>query len=144
VVRKTVICSIVLFVCAAIPRSLPAEEALQFIDAPNLRLLYIDPTETYLVPHVGRSFENSLNGQRAIFGYEPTEPVTTLLVDFVDYGNAGAMPVPRNSVVVDIAPKIFTFETSAPAERMFTWMNHELVHLAATDMAGSVACSAAR
>jgi len=136
VIRKAVICSIALVVCAAAPQSLPAEEeVLQFIEAPDLRLLYIDPTETYLVPHVGRSFLNSLAGQRAVFGYEPSEPVTMLLVDFVDYGNAGAMPVPRNFVVVDIAPKIFTFETSAPAERMFTWMNHELVHLAATDMA---------
>ncbi|MEJ2516250.1 MAG: hypothetical protein P8102_13680 [Gammaproteobacteria bacterium] len=133
--RKAVYFCLILVGFAFLPRPLPAEDILQFIETPDLRLLYLDPTETYLVPHVARSFENSLEGQRAIFGYEPTEKVTTLLVDFVDYGNAGAIPVPRNSVVVDIAPKLFTFETSAPAERMFTWMNHELVHLVATDMA---------
>jgi hypothetical protein len=33
----------------------------------NLRLLYFDPFTTYLVPHVTRSFENSLEFQRYIF-----------------------------------------------------------------------------
>ncbi len=134
-IRKSIVLGLGLLGCTCLAPLLADDDVLQFIETPDLRLLYVDPTETYLVPHVARSFENSLEGQRAIFGYEPTEKVTTLLVDFVDYGNAGAMPVPRNSVFVDIAPKLFTFETSAPAERMFTWMNHELVHLVATDMA---------
>ncbi len=112
-------------------------EGLQFIETDDLRLLYLDPTETYLVPYAAQSFENSMNGQRSIFDYKPYETTTMLLMDFRDYGNAGAIPVPRNMVLVDIAPRALTFETAASAERMYSWMNHELVHLVATDMASA-------
>jgi len=112
-------------------------EGLQFIETDDLRLLYLDPTETYLVPYAAQSFENSMNGQRSIFDYKPYHTTTMLLMDFRDYGNAGAIPVPRNMVLVDIAPRALTFETAASAERMYSWMNHELVHLVATDMASA-------
>lgn len=112
-------------------------DGLKTLNTPNQGVLYLDPAETYLVPHAARSFENSLAGQTAIFGYHPTERVTVLLLDFRDYGNAGAVPLPRNAVLVDIAPRTFTFETSETAERMYSWMNHELVHLVTTDMASS-------
>lgn len=108
-------------------------EELKYLETADLRLLYFDPTEAYLVPHAARSFQNSMLRQRSVFGYEPYEKVTVLLEDFADYGNAGAIAIPRNTVIVDIAPRAFTFETGASTERMYTWMNHELVHLAATD-----------
>jgi len=106
---------------------------LEYLETSDLRLLYFDPSQTYLVPHAARSFENSMSRQRQVFGYESQEKVTVLLKDFTDHGNAGALPVPRNAVIVDIAPRTFTFETGASTERMYTWMNHELVHLVTTD-----------
>lgn len=109
-------------------------QALSLLETDNQRLLYLDPATTYLAPYAARTFENSLRGQKAIFGYEPSEKVTVLLMDFSDYGNAGAIPLPRNTVLVDVAPKAFTFETSESAERMYSWMNHELVHLVSTEM----------
>jgi hypothetical protein len=108
-------------------------QGLQSLETQDLRLLYFDPSQTYLVPHAARSFENSLRSQRKIFDYDPFEKVTVLLKDFSDYGNAGALPVPRNAVIVDIAPRALTFETAAPTERLYTWMNHELVHLVTTE-----------
>lgn len=112
-------------------------QGLNLLETEQQRLLYIDPSTTYLVPYAARNVENSLLGQKAIFGYEPSEKITVLLMDFSDYGNAGAMPIPRNSVIVDVAPKAFTFETSEAAERMYSWMNHELVHLVSTEMTSS-------
>lgn len=112
-------------------------QSLSLLETEHQRLLYLDPASTYLVPHAARTFENSMRGQRAIFGYDPWEKVTVLLLDFSDYGNAGAYPLPRNSVFVDIAPKTSTFETSEAAERMYSWMNHELVHLVSTEMASA-------
>lgn len=112
-------------------------QALNVLQTDTLRLLYQDPATTYLVPHAARSFENSLRGQQAIFGYRPSEPVTVLMLDFSDSGNAGAIPLPRNTVLVDVAPKSYTFETSESAERMYSWMNHELVHLVSTEMAAA-------
>jgi len=110
-------------------------QGLSSLETDDLRLLYFDPTETYLVPHVARSFESTMMRQRSIFGYEPDEEITTLLVDFSDYGNAAAIAVPRNSVMMYVAPLSTSFETIMANER-FSWlMNHELVHIVTTDMA---------
>jgi len=108
---------------------------LSSIETANLRLLYFDPSETFLTPYVVRSFENSIEHQRNVFDYSPSEKVTVLLTDFADYGNAGAITVPRNTLLVDIAPSPFTFETSDTAERMYSLMNHELVHVVSMDQA---------
>jgi hypothetical protein len=113
-------------------------QGLSSLETENLRLLYFDPTETYLVPHAAQSFENSLATQKQVFNYRPSEQVSVLLTDFSDYGNAGASSIPRNSIVVDIAPIPLTFETALPAERLYTIMNHELVHIANTDQAAAV------
>ncbi len=108
---------------------------LSSIETADLRLLYFDPSETFLTPYVVRSFENSMDHQRTVFDYSPSEKVTVLLTDFTDYGNAGAITVPRNALLVDIAPSPFTFETSDTAERMYSLMNHELVHVVSMDQA---------
>lgn len=113
-------------------------QGLSVVETEDLRLLYFDPTETYLVPRAIQTFHSSLERQRSILGYDPQEKTTILLVDFKDYGNGGAGAVPSNLVTLDIAPVTPTFETSAPAERMYTLMNHELVHIAALDQAAPV------
>jgi hypothetical protein len=112
-----------------------ATAQLKTLETEDLRLLYFDPTHTFLAPHAARTFENSMRRQRSVFQYDPSAPVTTLMTDFSDYGNASANALPRNSLFVDIAPLPFTFETAAPAERLFTIMNHELVHIVTTDQA---------
>ena len=108
---------------------------LSEIETADLRLLYFDPAATYLTPYIVRSFQNSLEHQRRVFDYQPSEKVTVLLTDFSDYGNAGAIAVPRNALLVDAAPTPFTFETSDTAERMYSLMNHELVHVVSMDQA---------
>src|SRR5210317_1222438 len=108
-------------------------QQLSSIETDSLRLLYFDPTETYLVPRVIQTFHNSADRQESILGYVPDDKITVLLTDFSDYGNAGANSAPRNTLAVDIAPVSLTFETAAPAERMYTIMNHELVHITNTD-----------
>jgi WD40-like Beta Propeller Repeat len=100
---------------------------------PGLRLLYIDGSETFLVPHTTRTALNSLGFQKKLFGFDPHEDVTVLLVDLSDKGNAGASTVPNDLVTVQIAPIAYIFETIATNERMNTLMNHELVHVATMD-----------
>lgn len=104
------------------------------IETHDLRLLYFDPTETYLTPHIERSFYNSLQFQERILNWWPWEKTTILLKDFADYGNASARPSPNNAIVIDIAPTRRAFETFTSAERMYTYMNHELVHVSTTDV----------
>jgi hypothetical protein len=108
-------------------------QGLSQVETDKLRLLYFDPTETYLVPRIIQTFHNSADRQESIFGYTPDDKITVLLTDFSDYGNAGANSAPRNTLSVDIAPLSLAFETAAPAERMYTIMNHELVHITNTD-----------
>lgn len=113
-------------------------QGLSLVETEDLRLFYFDPISTYLVPRAIQTFHSSLESQRSILGYDPQEKTTILLVDFKDYGNGGAGAVPGNLVTLDIAPVTPTFETSAPAERLYTLMNHEMVHIAALDQASPV------
>ncbi|HET7745964.1 MAG TPA: hypothetical protein VFM29_01605, partial [Vicinamibacteria bacterium] len=114
-----------------------SEAQLKELQTPDLRLVYIGATESYLAPHVARTFHNSLAFQRRIFDWTPSEKTTVLLTDFSDSGNAGATAVPRNYVTVQMAPLSFAFETLAANERMNTIMNHEMVHVAMMDGASA-------
>lgn len=101
----------------------------------NLRLIYYDKGHAYVVPHLARSFENSLRFHRNLFNYTPTEEVTILLHDFNDYGTGGTNTIPWNYMSIGIEPFEYVYETSPTNERMNWVMNHELVHVLATDKA---------
>ncbi len=105
------------------------------VETHDMRLVYIDPSETYLVPYAARAFLNAMRFHRTLFDYEPREKVTVLLTDFSDYGNASATSVPRNSVQIQIAPMSYVFETVPPSERLAMVMSHELVHVVTMDQA---------
>jgi len=107
---------------------------LSRIETEHMRLLYFDPAETYLTPYVGRSFENALEFQQRMFGWEPWDQVTVLLKDFGDYGNAAARASPNNAMLLDIAPLSLAYETFSPGERFFTLTNHEVTHIALMDV----------
>lgn len=107
---------------------------LDRLETEDMRLIYSDPLQTYLVPHVVRSFHNSMEFQKYIFDWTPWEKSSVLLTDFSDYGNARAGSVPFNFVQIDIAPLSRTFETFPASERIYMLMNHELVHLATGDV----------
>jgi hypothetical protein len=100
----------------------------------DLRLLYFHPLTTYLLPHVTRSYQNSLEFQRYIFDWTPYEKTTVMLQDFTDYGNGAAITSPTNVMWVNVAPLQHTFETFPAVERIYMLMNHELVHLATGDV----------
>jgi hypothetical protein len=74
--------------------------------------------------------------QRKLFDFEPWEKVSVLLLDFSDSGNASAGAVPRDGVTIQLAPLSYAFETMTSNERINTYMNHELVHVATMDRPG--------
>jgi hypothetical protein len=103
------------------------------VETSELRLLYLDPFQTYLVPHVGRCFTNSVTFEHRLLGYTPSQKITLFLEDFSDMGNASATAVPTNFLSVETSPMSTAFEAVSPNER-FNWlMNHELVHIATVD-----------
>ncbi len=107
---------------------------LSEIDTRDLSLLYFDPAQTYFTPYLGRAFENALTFHKKTFHWQPWEPVTILLKDFGDYGNAAARSSPNDAVLLDVAPLSQTMETFTPGERFFTLLNHELAHVAQMDV----------
>ena len=113
----------------------PAAAQLATLEVPQVRLVYFDGSESYLVPHAARAFLNALAFEQALFGYKSSERITVLLADFSDSGNAAAGAVPRNVMAIQIAPLNFAFETIAANERMTMLMNHELVHVITMDQA---------
>jgi len=113
----------------------PASAQLSELLMEDMRLLYFDVTQGYLAPHVARCFHNSFEFQREIWGWEPYDKTTVVLVDFSDRGNASAGAVPHNLLMLEIAPLSFVYEIMSANERMNWLMNHELVHVATLDQA---------
>lgn len=103
----------------------------------NLRLIYYDKNHEVFIPHIARCFENSLSFHRRLFDYTPSEEVTILLQDFNDYGSGGTNTIPWNFLNIGLEPYDYVYEVSPANERMNWVMNHELVHVLATDKAAA-------
>lgn len=99
----------------------------------DLNLLYYDFGHEYLLNHTIRSYTNSLRFHEEMFSYRLSDPVTVIVQDFGDFGNAGASAVPKNVVLMGIAPFHYAYETNPANERVNVLMNHELVHIVALD-----------
>jgi hypothetical protein len=112
-----------------------ASAQLKSLETDDLRLLYVSPAQAFLTPHAGRCFENALGFERKLFDYRPSEKVTVLLTDLSDVGNASASAVPRNNLLFELSPLSFAYETMVANERVNFVMNHELVHVIASDKA---------
>ncbi|HTK31857.1 MAG TPA: LpqB family beta-propeller domain-containing protein [Candidatus Saccharimonadaceae bacterium] len=125
-----------LLACLALASGSPARATpLREIETRDLRLVYPSPTLDYLAPYAARCFENSMRAHRARFDYTPSERVTVVLVDNSDFGNAAVVGSPRNTLIVQIAPTNFVYETGPANERINFVMNHELAHVVTLDQA---------
>src|SRR5262245_59647372 len=89
----------------------PSRAQLTATETNHVRVVFLQPTQSFIVPHVGRSFENAFAFHQKLFDFTPREKVTVLLTDYSDAGNASADAVPRDFVTLRIAPMSFAFET---------------------------------
>ena len=89
------------------------------VETPDLKLYYYDYLGN-IAPLAVRTFTNSREWQRRMFGWSPSERTTVLLQDFADYGNALAYAAPRSTLIFDVAPLSRAFETSPASERMYS------------------------
>ena len=131
--RHTASLAMVIICCLATGQGLRAQ--LKQMETADARVVYLDPLQTGLAPYITRALENALRHHRDLFQYEPWEEPTLLLRDIKDFGGAAATPLPRNIILLDLAPGNFAYETYPANERINTWLNHEVVHLMMTDMA---------
>src|SRR3954466_1692139 len=124
--RRRILCLLL----ALLPAASAAQTSpvgIQFVQTPDLRLYYYDYLAD-IAPLAIRTFTNAREWQRRMFGWMPSERTTVVLQYFADYGNARAFAAPRGTLILDVAPLSRAFETSPAGERMYTTMNHELVH----------------
>ncbi|MGA9295330.1 MAG: hypothetical protein WBV81_22260 [Ignavibacteriaceae bacterium] len=98
-----------------------------------MRLIYNGEASKYLVNYVGQCFENALKFNSKLYDYHSDEKTTVLMYDLNDFGNAGTGTIPRNHIVLSIAPLNYEYETAPANERFNTTFNHELVHLVTLD-----------
>lgn len=117
----------------------PGDLVAQFqtLETRDLRLVYTSPLQSYLVPQVARSFENSLAFYRRLFDYSPGGKINVLMHDLWHYGNAGARPVPENHITVGIEPYAHDYESAPAPERMASSLNHEMAHIVTVDKPNS-------
>jgi len=107
-----------------------AQEVFQSKDA---KIIHYDPRKSFILPYTVRCFDNALDFHKRLFDYEPTGEITIVLDDFRDYGNALTSAAPFNLINIGLSPFSYAFETWPAGERIFSLMNHELVHMAALD-----------
>ncbi len=107
---------------------------LKTLEGENLRLIYFGE-ESFIVPHLSRSFQNSLRFHERLFGFTPSEKINIILQDMDDFGYAGTTTMPHNYLTLGIEPFEHVYETCPTNERISWVMNHELVHIVASDMA---------
>jgi hypothetical protein len=101
------------------------------VETKDLRLYYYNYL-SFLEPHTVRTFTNTLTWYRRMLGWAPWERTSVLLQDLTD--NGGAAVEPRGLLVVDVAPVSNAFETFPSSERMYSLLNHELMHVLQTDL----------
>jgi hypothetical protein len=106
-----------------------------FVATDELRIVYYDPGEFDLVPHVTQSFLSGLADHKRVWGYVPSNGVTVSLLDFRDQWNAAVYPAPNNLIEFDLAPSYYPYETMTSADRFEAVAVHELAHLATYDRA---------
>ena len=101
----------------------------------DLRIFYFYREQEYVIEHVARCFENAFHYHQKFFGYRPSGEVTVYFNDDDDYGYAGTTVIPNNWITLGIEPFEYVYDTCPTNERMNWVMNHELVHVTASDQA---------
>lgn len=111
------------------------EAQLKMIETDHMRMVSYDFGHDYILPHAAKCFHNTLYFHNKLFDYKAEDKVSVLIQDFGDFGNAGATAVPFNFITMGLSPFSYAFETSPAGERVYSMMNHELVHVVALDNA---------
>ncbi len=130
-VRNHALSTLALLLALATPAT--AQISLPSLETPHQHIVYVDPAQFYLVPHMASCYENTLRWYGRLFDFHPEERTSMLFHDFGDWGYAGANNIPRNSIIVAIEPFDYNYDAMPANERMNWLMNHETTHLVTCD-----------
>ncbi|MDD3643782.1 MAG: hypothetical protein PHQ19_10010, partial [Candidatus Krumholzibacteria bacterium] len=121
--------------CAASVAAAEYELKYRTLETRDLRIFYFFEEQRYIIEHLARCHENAWLYHQRFFGYTPSGPVTIFFNDADDYGYAGTTVIPNNWITLGIEPFEYVYDTCPTNERMNWVMNHELVHVTASDQA---------
>ena len=113
----------------------PYQLKYRVYETEDLRIFYWFKEQEYVIEHMARCFENAFHYHQKFFGYTPSGEVTVYFNDDDDYGYAGTTVIPENWITLGIEPFEYVYDTCPTNERMNWVMNHELVHVTASDQA---------
>ncbi len=105
------------------------------VETENLLLFYGFEEQEFILKHLSRCHENSMKYHMKFFDFKPSEKVTVFLNDSDDFGYAGTTTIPNNWITLGIEPFEYVYDTCPTNERINWVMNHELVHVVASDQA---------
>jgi hypothetical protein len=105
----------------------------KFVETNELRIVFYDPSETYLIPHTERALLSALKTHERLFDYTPDGRINIWLRDFGDRSNAHATSVPNNRIAFDIAASNDPYETLNFGDRFESLGTHELTHIVTMD-----------
>lgn len=105
------------------------------IESENLIFAYLGENLSYVAPYGLKTFANANDFHKKIWDWTPSEDVIIFLNDMTDEGNGGTIVMPRNYVILYIAPFAHDFDVVPTNERLQWLMNHELAHVFANDKA---------
>ncbi len=127
------------FLCLFVS-SLHAQQKLflKKYETKNVKLVFLDRSTSYLVPHTVRSFENALQFHKDFWVYKPTGKTNILFNDFSDAGNGGTMVIPWNFLNIGVSPFDYTYSVVPSNERLQWLMSHELAHQVMCDKTSRV------
>ncbi|MGA9118114.1 MAG: hypothetical protein WB699_02010 [Bacteroidota bacterium] len=125
------------FILLIVLSSRPLFGQFRALETEDLRLIYLQ-NQSYLVNHLARCFENAFRFHEQLYHYTPGEKVTLVMHDQDDYGSGGTSTIPWNYISICMEPFDYVYETRPANERMQWLMNHELMHVVATDNTAGV------
>ncbi|MCF8233716.1 MAG: hypothetical protein K9G67_02260 [Bacteroidales bacterium] len=112
---------------------LPAQRISRYT-TPEMELIYFGDRYSYLMPHVARTFHNSMYFHKDHWDYGHRKTFV-MLTDFEDDGHGGAMVLPYNMIVLGVSPFNFAFSI-VPSNERFQWLfSHEFTHVTMADKA---------
>lgn len=111
------------------------ESQIYKIESDDLYLIYVGKNLSYISPYSIKAHTNAIDFHKEFWDWKPSEDITILLNDFEDDGNGGTMVMPRNYIVLYVAPFTYDFDMIPSNERMQWLMSHELAHVVTNDKA---------
>jgi len=130
---------LVLFVLVAF--GLPAQTIYEY-NRKDATVLFFNKDLSQHIPHIVRMYEDGRAIHNGIWNIDTAgkariQPPMMMVTDWEDDGNGGVTPIPKNIILIGMAPVNFSYFISPSPERYYHLFRHEYTHTVTTDKTAS-------